>query len=335
MTHTNCRVRRTTVSGAFRIGALVLGLMAQPVLGQTDPAAYPRQPIKLLIGFAAGGGNDLIARIVAQKLGERFGQPVVVENKPGAGANIAAEFVSRAAPDGYTLLVLPPATCCINPAVYSKLPYDPLKSFDYVTIIAHFPILLAVSADSPHRSLKDLVDWSKANPKAANYASTSAFFQLLTELFKARTGAPFEHIPFKGSNEMMTAVLSGQVSMAFIDASALIGQVKAGKARVLATAGTRRYDELPDVPTLVEAGVEGVVVDGWSGLAAPKGTPQPILDRLAAEIATIVKLPDVEERFRTLGVAGGGGTPEPIGKRVLREMAVWTEVAKAANIKLD
>ena len=311
-------------------------LVAGPAAAQGEAAAgWPRQPIKLMIGFAAGGGNDLIARVVGQKLSERLGQPVVVENKPGAGANIAAEAVARAAPDGYTLLVLPPATCCINPAVYTKLPYDPLKSFEYVTIIAHFPILLSVSADSPHKSVKELVDWAKANPAKANYASTSAFFQLISELFKQRTGAPIEHIPFKGSNEMMTAVLNGQVTVAFIDAVAVMGQVKAGKARVLATAGSKRYAELPDVSTLAEAGVTGVSVDGWSGLAAPKGTPAAIVKRLADEIEAIVKLPDVEERFRVLGVAGGGGTPEPIGKRVEREMATWIEVAKAAGIKLD
>ena len=317
------------------IAVVLLALTARPADAQENAAAWPKQPIKLVIGFAAGGGNDLIARIVGAKLGERVGQPVVVENKPGAGANIAAEAVARAAPDGYTLLVVPPATCCINPAVYSKLPYDPIGSFEYVTIIAHFPILLAVATDSPHRSVAELVAWAKANPARANYASTSAFFQLLTELFKLKTGAPLEHIPYKGSNEMMTAVLNGQATAAFVDASALMGQVKAGKARVLATAGTRRYGELPDVPTLVEAGVTGVAVDGWSGLAAPKGTPAAIVHRLADEIAAIVKLPDVEERFRALGVAGGGGTPEPIGKRVEREKAIWTEVAKAAGVKLE
>ena len=316
--------------------AVIMVANHSPLAAQGDGAAdYPKQPIKLVIGFAAGGGNDLIARIVGQKLSERWGQPVVVENKPGAGANIAAEQVARAAPDGYTLLVVPPATCCINPAVYSKLPYDPLKSFEYITILAHFPILLSVAASSPHRTVAELVAWSKANPKDANYASTSAFFQLLTELFKQRTGAPLEHIPYKGSNEMMTAVLNGQATVAFIDAVAVVGQVKAGKARVLATAGGKRTAELPDVPTLTEAGVAGVSVDGWSGLAAPKGTPAGIVAKLAAELDAIIKLADVEGRFRALGVSGGGGTPEPIGKRVEREMATWIEVAKAARIKLD
>ena len=192
-----------------------------------------------------------------------------------------------------------------------------------------------MAADSPHRSVKALVDWAKANPQSANYASTSAFFQLLTELFKQRTGAPLEHIPYKGSNEMMTAVLTGQATAAFVDAVAVVGQVKAGKARVLATAGSKRSAELPDVPTLAEAGVDGVSVDGWSGLAAPKGTSEAIVKRLAGEIDAIVALPDVAERFRVLGVAGGGGTPEPIGVRVRREMATWIAVAKAANIRLD
>ena len=330
------RMTATAMAIARALLACAALLAPHAASAQGDPAAgWPRQPIRIVVGFAAGGGNDLMARVLAQKLGERLGQPSVVENKPGAGAVIGAETVARAAPDGYTLLLAPPSTYSINPAVYKKLPYDPLKDFEFVSILAYYPFLLTVPAESPYKSVKDLVDWSKVNPDKANYASTSALFQLLTELFKLRTGAPFEHIPFKGSNEMMTAILSGQVTMAFVDAAPLMGHVKAGKARVLATSGTKRYEELPDVPTLAEAGVAGVAVDGWSGVAAPKGTPAAIIKKLESEIAAIVKLDDVQARFATLGVSSGGGTSEEFRKVVESELALWKDVAGKAGIKLD
>ena len=334
MVHTAGLPIRSLLSALVLQGAALFH--AATASAQTDAAAgYPKQPIKIVVGFAAGGGNDLIARILAQKMGERLGQPTVVENKPGAGAIIGAETVARSAPDGYTLLVAPPSTFCINPAVYGKLSYDPLKDFEYVSIVAWYPFLLSVNAEHPAKSVKELVAWGKANPAKANYASTSALFQLLTELFKMRTGAPFEHIPFKGSNEMMTAILSGQVTMAFVDSGPLMGHVKAGKARVLATSGTKRYVDLPDVPTLAEAGVPDTAVDGWSGLAAPKGTPAAISGKLAAEIAAIMGLKDVKERFAALGVSPGSSSPAEFRSMVEREGALWKSVAKAAAIKLD
>lgn len=325
---------RQVVAG-WMLAAMGCVAAATSALAQGDAAGFPKQPIRLIVGFAAGGGNDFIARVVAAKLSERLGQPAVVENRPGAGANIAAEAVARATPDGHTLLVAPPSTCCINPAVYSKLPYDPLGSFEYITVLATFPFLLTVSAASPHTDVKGLVAWAKANPKHANYASTSAFFQLFNELFKMRTGAPFEHIPFKGSNEMLAAILSGQVTMAFVDAGPLMGQLKAGKARALATASPGRISDLPDVPTLAEAGVPDVTIEGWSGLAAPKGTPRTIVDKLASEVTSIVALQDVREKFASHGVWPAGGTADQFRARVERDLAMWKDVAGKAKIKLD
>lgn len=334
MVHTAGLPLRSLLAALILQGAALFHATAASA--QMDAAAgYPKQPIKIVVGFAAGGGNDLIARILAQKMGERLGQPAVVENKPGAGAVIGAEAVARAAPDGYTLLLAPPSTYSINPAVYAKLPYNPLTDYEYVAVVATYPFLLTVNAATPFKSVKELIDWSKANPAKANYASTSALFQLLTELFKLRTGAPLEHIPFKGSNEMMTAILNGQVTMGFVDAAPLIGHVKAGKARVLATSGTRRYADMPDVPTLVEAGVPNVAVDGWSGVAAPKGTPSAIVSKLAAEFAAILALPDIKERFAALGVSPETSTPAEFRQLIEREGALWKEVAKAASIKLD
>ena len=255
-----------------RFAAIAL-LGAAVLPGAALAQSYPSQPIRMIVGLAPGGSNDIIARVVAQKLHERLGQPAIVENKPGAGGTIAADLAARAAPDGHTLLVAPSGSMVINPAVYSKLPYDPLKSFELISNIALYHLVLSVSASQPIKSVKELVEWSKANPDKANYASTSAIFQLTTELFKQKTGSSFQHIPFKSGAELVTAVLSGQATMTFADAGPAMPQFKAGKLRPLASTGATRLPELPDVPTLAEVGIEGVVVEGFIGLAAPKGTP--------------------------------------------------------------
>ena len=326
--------RRRTVAATTL--ALLFVTAVLPASAQTDGAAgYPRQAIKIVVGFTPGGSNDLIARLAAQKLGERFGQPVIVENKPGANAIIGAEYVARAAPDGYTLLTAPAGTLSINPAVYAKLPYDALKSYDTIGIIGTYPFVMSVAADHPARTAKELIEWSRANPTKANYASTSAVFQLATELFKTKTGASFEHIPFKSGGEMVTAILTGQVTMAFADTGPLMAQVKAGKIRALATTGAKRLPELPDVPTMAEAGIPEIVVEGYSGLVAPKGTPPAILKKLEAEIVAMVQLPDVRERLSQLGILPSGETGAQFTARIEREIPMWTAVAKAAGIKLD
>ena len=327
--------------GGRRCKILIVGLVAavslrgSPALAQADAAAgYPKQPIKIVVGFTPGGSNDLLARLLAQKFGERLG-PAVVENKPGAGAIIGAEYVARAAPDGYTLLMGPAGTLSVNPAVYSKLPYDAQKSFDPIANVVTYPFILSVSADHPAKTAKELVEWGKANPAKANYASTSAVFQLVTELFKLRTGAPFEHIPFKSGGEIVTAILSGQVTMAFADTGPVMAHIKGGKIRALATSGAKRLPELPDVPTLAEAGIADVVVDGYSGLVAPKGTPAAIIRKLEAEVIAIVKLPDVRERMSQLGLVPAGEPAAEFAARIAREIPMYTAVAKSANIKLD
>lgn len=321
---------------AVMTASLLLAGNSSAVLAQADAAAgFPKQPIKMVIGFAPGGGNDLMGRIVAQKMSERLGQPVIVENKPGAGGIIAAEAVARSAPDGYSVLVAPIGTLVGNPAVYSKLPYDALKSFAHIGVIADFPLYLTVSATHPSKTVQELIAFGKANPAKANYASTSPVFQVPLELFKQRTGAPFEHIPFKSSAEMMTAVLNGQVTVAFIDPPPLMGQITSGKARALATSGRRRSAELPDVPTMAEAGVQGVVVDAFTGLVAPAATPAAVVAKLNVELNAVLKLPDVVARFRQLAVNPVGGTSADFAAMLAREIPIWKDVAQKANIKLD
>jgi tripartite-type tricarboxylate transporter receptor subunit TctC len=303
---------------------------------QADAASgYPKQPIKIVVGFTPGGSNDLLARLVAQKFSERLGQPGVVENKPGAGALIGTEFVVRSPPDGYTILMAPAGTLTINPAVYSKLPYDSIKSFEHIALVATYPFLLSVNAGGPIKSVKDLIDFAKANPSKANYGSTSTIFQLTSELFNSKTGVKFEHIPFKSGGEIVTAILSGQVTMAFADTGPAMPQIRSGKLRALATSGTKRFGGLPDLPTMKEAGINGVEVDGFSGLVAPAGTPKAIVKKLEAEVNAIVKMGDVRERMSQLGLVPAGGTGEEFRALIERTVPIWKEVAKASNIKLD
>jgi tripartite-type tricarboxylate transporter receptor subunit TctC len=317
------------VSAAVAACAFALPNAAQ------SQAAYPAHPIKIVVGFTPGGVNDLLARLVAQKLGTRLGQPVVVENKPGAGGIIAAEAVARSAPDGYTLLIGPAGTTVINPAVYSKLPYDALKSYSHIAIVATYPYILAVDAAGPIKSIKQLIEFAKANPDKANYGSTSAIFQLTSELFNMKTGTKFEHIPFKSGAEIVAAILNGQVTTAFSDIGASMSQFRAGKLLPLATSGTLRFPDLPDVPTMKEAGIEGVEVDGHSGLLAPASTPIAVVKKLEGEVNLMLKDADTLERLKSFGTVAGGGTSEDYAAVIARDIAKFTAVAKAANIKLD
>lgn len=323
----NTRAATATLATVMMLAAATPRASAQ--------ADYPKQPIKIVVGFAPGGSNDLLARLLAQKMGERLGQPGVVENRPGAGAIIATEFVARATPDGYTLLMAPAGTLTINPAVYSKLPYDSIKSFEHIANVATYPFLLSVNAGGPIKSLKDLIAYAKTNPAKANYSSTSAIFQLTSELFNAKAGVKFEHIPFKSGGEVVTAILSGQVTMAFADAGPALPQIKAGKLLALATSGAKRFPELPDLPTMKEAGLDGVEVDGFSGLVAPAGTPSAIVKKLEGEVNAIIKLADVQERLKQIGLVPAGGTGAEFRAMIARDIPLWTAVAKAANIKLD
>ena len=324
----------SNISRRVALGGLWLatsGLASLPALAQD----YPKQPIKLVIGFAAGGGNDLMGRVVGQKLSERLGQPVVIENKPGASSIIAAEAVARAAPDGYTWLVAPIGVLVGNPAVNPKLPYDAQKSFVPISLIADFPLYLVVNSEVPAKSVGELVAWTKANAAKANYGSTSPLFQVTSEMFKLRTGALGEHIPVKSSGEIVTGVMNGQTPWAFVDPPPMMGQLKAGKLRVLAGSGSKRSAELPDVPTMAEAGVEGVVVDAFTGIVAPAGTPAPIVKKLEAEINAIVKLADVVERFKQLSVNPVGNTSEQFAAMLARDIPIWKDVAAKANIKAE
>jgi tripartite-type tricarboxylate transporter receptor subunit TctC len=304
-----------------------------PAQAQDDAAKYPSRPIHIIVSFAAGGGNDIIARAFARNLSEDLGQPVIVENKPGAGAIVGTEYVARAAADGYTLLV-GASGMVINHALYAKLPYDSVRDFVAVSELCSFPLIMVVNAASPIKSVADLVAYAKANADKANYSSSSASFQLVTELFKQTTGAPMQAIPYKSANESVLAVISNQVTTTIADAGSVYGQIKSGTVRPLAVAAPRRLDDLPDVPTMKEAGAD---VDAilWSGIFVPKATPPAIVKKLEAAFGKIAREPDVATRLKPLGIQLVGSSSDEFSRVVAADLARWSEVAKGANIKAE
>jgi len=314
----------------FLIGAAI------GILALTAPAKaqeYPARPIHIIVGFAAGGGNDIIARVFGQKLSESLSQPVIIENKPGGGAIVATDYVAKSPPDGYTLL-MSASGISINPAVYAKLPYDAVNDFVAVSELASFPLIMIVAQNSPIKSVAELVAYAKANPDKTNYGSSSASFQLVTELFKQKTGAPMQVIPYKSANESVLAVISGQVTTTIADAGPVIQQVKSGTARALAVATPKRIDDLSEVPTLKEAGAD---VDAvlWSGIFVPKNTPPEIVKKLEVELMRIARLPDVIARLKPLGIESIGNSSEEFTRILAADIARWGEVARAASIKME
>ena len=317
----------------YRVALAAICLSYFGVVHAADEVKYPTRAIHIVVGFTPGGGNDIIARIFGQKLSESLGQPVIIENKPGAGGIIATEYVARSEPDGYTLLVGASGAMVINPAVYEKLNYDTMRDFKPVSELGSFPLILIVNAKSPFKSLADLVAYAKANPDKANYSSSSAAFQLATELFKQKTGVPMQMIPYKGANDSVTAVISGEVTATIADAGPVTSQVNGGQARALAVAAPKRAESLPDVPTMKEAGadVEAVL---WSGIFVPAATPPEIVSKLEAEFIRIARLPDVVSRLKLLNIDSVGNSSEEFSRIIAADLERWKAVARAGNIKI-
>ena len=324
--------RRTAIGACLGSMALVSAVAASA--SAEDFSKYPTRAIHVVVGFTPGGGNDLIARIVGQKLSESLGQPVIIDNKPGGGAIVATEYVAKSAPDGYTLLVGASGAMAINPAVYTKLPYDSVRDFVPVSELGSFPLILVVNASSPIKSVAELVAFAKANPDKTNYASSSAAFQLVTELFKQKTGAPMQEIPYKGANDSVMAVISGQVTATIADAGSVSGQVKSGQVRALAVAASVRTEDFPEVPTMREAGAD---VDAvlWSGIFAPRQTPPAIVKKLEGELMRIMRSADVVARLKPLGILPVGNTSAEFAAILASDIARWTEVARAGNIRIE
>ena len=325
-------MKSTPLLRGLVVMALTLATSA-PALAQ-GADGYPSKPIKIVVGYSPGGANDILARIVAQKMAETFGQPVVVENRPSTAAIIGTDAVAKAAPDGYTLLMGASGPIVFNPALYSKLPYSPTRDLTPVSMVGSFPLILVVQGNAPQRTLKELVAYTQANPEKSNYGSSAASFQLATELLKNKTGIRAEHIPYKGSADAANAVAAGQLTMTLVDSGPAAGAIKGGLLRGLAVTSSKRLAALPDVPTMAEQGID-LQITLWSGLLAPAGTPPAIVQKLQAEVARIVRLPDVRERMAQLGIDPEGGTSEKFAKVIATEIPLWTALAKANNIKAD
>jgi tripartite-type tricarboxylate transporter receptor subunit TctC len=316
--------------------ALLAAAWNLPASAQNDAAKdYPNKPIHMIVGFAAGGGNDVIGRIVAQQMSTLLGQPIVVENKPGAGAILATELVARAPADGYTILVGATGAMTVNPAVYATLSYDTLRDFAPISTMAAFPLILVVQASSPIHSVADLVTYAKANPRKSNYGAPSASFELVDELFKMKTGAPAEYVAYKGSNEAAAAVMSGEVLMQISDPGPVAGLIKGGKLRGLAVTADKRMSDFPGIPTMAEAGVHDMNVSFWSGLFAPAATPPAIVNKLHDTTVRALQAPDVQQHLKALALEVVGTTPDAYRQAIAKEIKQWTEVAKAANIHVQ
>ena len=328
-------MKRRTSRRQFLAAGTALGLAPALSAGAQMTERYPARPIKMVVGYSPGGGNDLIARIVATRLQGKLGQPVIVENKPGAQSIVAAEMVAKAPPDGYTLLVAPSGPLTINPAVYAKLPYDPVKDFAPLSLLAEFPLLLIVGGEQPVKSVKELVEYGRANPKLANYASSATPFQLAAELFNQRTDSKFQHIPFRGSGDMAQAVMSGQVLMAFADSGPIVGPLKAGKLRALGITTARRPPDFPDVPTMAESGVSDMEISLWTGLVAPAGTPAEVQAMLQDAVVDTLEMPVVKEAMDAISVDARGTSSKEFAEIIVRDIARWKAVAAKANIKIE
>jgi len=314
------------------LAALWLAAAIAPASAQSD---YPSRPIRLVVGFAAGGGNDIFARLVADKASQILGQSVIVENKPGAGGRLAPEYVLSQPGDGYTLFVGPSGAMAVAAAIYSDLKYSPTKDFVPIAMIANFPLIMVIGEDNPSKNIKEFVEWMKQHPDKANYASSSPAFTITTELLKLKSGMPGTMIPYKSSNEMDLSVMEGQTALSIADGPPTIPQVKAGKVKAIAVTGKERSSELPDVPSMSEAGYPDVDVHLWSGVFAPSATPAPIVAKLQKAFVQAIADPGVSQKLKAMAVDPGGATPEEFIKIINGDVEKFRGVVKAAHLTFE
>lgn len=313
---------------------LMLALSAATAAAHAQ--GYPARPVRLVVGFTPGGGVDINARLLASKLSEYFGQQVLVDNRPGAGTNIANEHVAKSPPDGYTLLVNT-AAVAINMSLYKKLPFDTLRDFAPVSVFSMSPNILVIHPSVPVKNVKELVALARSKPGKLNFSSAgSGTTQHLSgELFKLRTKTDIVHVPYKGSAPSLTALIGGEVDLSFANIPAIFQHVKAGRLRPLATTGPQRAELMPEVPTMRESGVNGVEVVVWYGVLAPANTPRDIVSTLSGAVIKATRSPDIKQRLLDQGAEPVGNTPEEFAKLLREEVAKWAEVVKVSGAKVD
>jgi tripartite-type tricarboxylate transporter receptor subunit TctC len=321
-----------------RLLALACAFAASFPAGAAAPdGAYPSRPLRFVVPFPPGGGNDILARTIGNRLTEVWGQQVVIDNRAGAGGVIGAEIAARAAPDGYTMFLGGVASLAINPNLHRRLSYDPVKDFAPASLAASAPLVLVVHPSLPVKTVKDLVAAARAKPGQINFASNGlgGSSHLAAELFRMMAGADITHVPYKGFSPALTDLLSGQVQLMFSSVVPMLPQVKAGRLRAVAMTGAKRSAALPEVATVAESGVPGYETASWYGVLFPRGTPAPVIASMHAQVARIVALPDVRERLAADGAEPVGSTPEAFAQHIRVELARWRKVIEAAKLKTE
>ncbi|MGE5525402.1 MAG: Bug family tripartite tricarboxylate transporter substrate binding protein [Rhodospirillaceae bacterium] len=321
----------------MRHRSLFLPIVALALSGLAQAQGYPAKPVRMIVPFPAGGATDIVARLVAQKMTESFGQQVLVDNRGGAAGTIGSDAAAKAAPDGYTLLVGTSSTHAIAPSLYAKLPYDPVKDFTPVAGLATSTITLSAHPSVPARNVKELIALAKARPDMLSFASSGAggVSHLVGEMFKAQAGIQMLHVPYKGDAPALADLVGGQVSLEFGTAVAFLPYIQSGKLRALAVTSLKRSPALPDVPTVSESGLKGFEALQWFGVFAPAGTPRDLVTRLNSEILRIVQTGELKERLGKLASEAMPGSPEQFAAFQKAEIAKWAKVVKTAGVKLD
>lgn len=314
---------------ALLAGCLLL--VAGPLGAQ--PAVFPNKPIRIVVGFPPGGANDILARLLAAKMQEAWGQPGVVENRPGANSIIAAEFVAKSTPDGHTLLVNSTGGMTVNPVLYPKLPFNTERDFLPISLLVRTPMILVANPSLAAANVRELIVLSKANPGKVNYSAGSTSFVLAGELFNEMAGTSLVGVPFKGSAQSTNAVLSGTTELSMVDLPPVVAHIRAGKLRVMGVTAGRRIAALPDLPTLDEGGLPGYDMVLWTGLFAPAGTPGEVVAKLAAEAQRLVRTPEHAEKLGSLGMESVGSTPADLAAQIRRELVLYGQLVKSRGIK--
>jgi tripartite-type tricarboxylate transporter receptor subunit TctC len=324
---------------AHRIAALVLALatLGTGAAFAQGAANYPNKPIRVVVPFTAAGTTDLLARAVGIEMQKAWGQTVVVENRPGAGGNLGSDVVAKAAPDGYTLLVGAVSPQAINVTLYPKLPYDVMRDFAHITLIAAVPNVLEVNPSVPVKTVKELIALAKSRPGKLTYASSGSgtSIHLSAELFKTMADVDMLHIPYKGSGPAVTDLIGGQVNLMFDNLPSSISQIKAGKLRAIAVTTLKRSPALPDVPTIAESGLPGYDASSWFGMHAPAGTPKDIIMKIHGVVTKSLHTPEMTERLATQGAQAVGNTPEEFTEFLRAEIAKWAKVVKASGARVE
>jgi tripartite-type tricarboxylate transporter receptor subunit TctC len=316
--------------------ALASVALLLPTPGHSQ-ATYPNKPIRIVVPFAPGGSTDLLARRVGDKLAAAWGQPVVVDNRPGAGGTIGADFVAKSAPDGYTLLAGVTGSNAIAQALYPKLPYDVMKDFSPVSMIVSAPLVLAVNPDVEAKTAAEFLALVKSKPGALSYGSAGngTSMHLTGEMYKQAAEVSMVHVPYRGSAGMLTDLIAGQIQVTFGDVLVLLPQIEAGKIRALAVTSKARLPLLPDLPTLNEAGLEGFEALSWQGFFAPAGTPPELVEKLSAEVNRAMRSPDIKDYFAARGFIVEGTTPKAFKTFIASEVKKWTPIVKSAGVQAD